>query len=118
MAPKGGIQIQSYKDKLNKLLLKQIRISDEDFVKKYRESRAEGQIMFVMKNIGNGVVTMVITGMVYIIMDVRFCGYDKEDTLLVSLFMGLILGIIISPLRWVIENDRYAQIQEKQRDKT
>lgn len=116
MAPLGGIQIQSYQDIL-KMLLKRIR-NDEDFVKKYQKSRAEGQIMFIMKNIGNGIITMVITGMVYIIKDVRFCGYDKEDTLLVSIIMGIIVGIILSPIRWAIENDRYAQIQEKQRDES
>jgi hypothetical protein len=95
-----------------------IFVNDEKFLMYYQKTRAKGLLKFVAKYASISAIVMIIMGRISIARNMRFYGFEKEDTLLVSIIMGLIAGTLISLLGWAIDNDRYLQIKKKNESKT
>lgn len=87
-----------------------IFVNDEKFLIYYQKTRAKGLLKFIVTNASIYIIVMII---VAVTMNIISCGFVKEGTLLTSLTIGLISGIVVSLLQWVMDNDRYSQIKKK-----
>jgi hypothetical protein len=89
-----------------------IFVNDEKFLIYYQKTRAKGLQKFIVTNTSIYIIVMIIT------MNIISCGYVKEGTLSTSLTIGLISGIVVSLIQWVMGYDRYSQIKKKNESKT
>ncbi len=92
-----------------------IFVNDPKFLIYYQKTRAKGLLKFIVTNTSIYIIVMII---VAITMNIISCGYVKEGTLLTSLTIGLISGIVVSLIQWVMGYDRYSQIKKKNESKT
>jgi hypothetical protein len=90
-----------------------IFVNDEKFLIYYQKIRAKGLLKFIAKYAGISAIVMIIMGRISIARNMRFYGFGKEDTLLISIMFGFVLGIMISLLIWLKDFDKYSRIQKK-----
>jgi hypothetical protein len=90
-----------------------IFVNDEKFLIYYQKTRAKGLLKFVAKYASISAIVMIIMGRISIARNMRFYGFGKEDTLLISIMFGFVLGIMISLLIWLKDFDKYSRIQKK-----
>lgn len=90
-----------------------IFVNDEKFLIYYQKIRAKGLLKFIAKYASISAIVMIIMGRISIARNMRFYGFGKEDTLLISIMFGFVLGIMISLLIWLKDFDKYSRIQKK-----
>jgi len=86
---------------------------DEKFIKSWEKMKNEGILRYTLKNIVVGVIAMGIIGIIFLLNKFSMYGYEQSQTLFVALFMGIIFGLINSLTRYIVGQDRYRQLKEK-----
>jgi uncharacterized ion transporter superfamily protein YfcC len=85
---------------------------DERFIKSWKKTKEDGMLKHVLKTTIITTFMMSIIGIVFILNKRSMYGYDQNQTLAVSLSVGVMLGVLNSLMQWVIGNDRYNRLKE------
>lgn len=94
-------------------ILKLIYSFDEDFIIEWADTRRKGILRYMLRNIIITTAIMGIVGMFFLLNKRSMYGYEQQQTIVVALSQGLVLGIILSLMQWGLGNDRYNRLKEK-----
>ncbi len=105
--------IRIKKNESMRKILKLIHSYDEEFVIEWAVTRRKGIWRHVLKTTIVTTVIMGIIGICFLLSKRSMYGYERNQTMLVALSQGLILGVILSLMLWGLNNDRYNRLKEK-----
>jgi len=77
------------------------------------KNKEKGMLKYIINFTINITFIMCIWGILFKINKLNMFGYDQSQTMLIALMVGVILGLILSLMRWVEYNNRYNKLKEK-----
>jgi hypothetical protein len=101
------------KNKSKRKILRPIHSYDEEFIVEWSETLRKGIWRHVLKTTIVTTVVMWIIGICFLLSKRSMYGYEQNQTMLVALSQGLILGVILSLMQWGLSNDRYNRLKQR-----
>ena len=88
----------------------------ESFTKYWEKQRKKGVLYFFAVNAIWAALTFVIVSFITLNVKGHFFGWERGAAVLAAIIIGLIAGIIASPMKWLIGESRYRDIKNKTDD--
>jgi hypothetical protein len=85
---------------------------DDNFIKSWGNIKMKGLTKYIIKEIITFVVVMEIIGLILNLNSRYMYGFEQNQTIVIALITGSILGAVNALLGWGVYNDRYKKIIE------
>lgn len=105
-------------NKLEPSKLSKLFYSDgKSFVKSWNKKQEKGMLWYILKNIIIMTVIIVIIVMFFLLNKSSMYKDIQSQTLVTDLSQGFIIGLGLCLIKWIIDQNRYRQLKEKEKMK-
>lgn len=86
---------------------------DDSFIKSWKRTEEKGFLSYTIKNVILCTTVMGIVSIFFLLNKRSMFGYEQSQTLRAVLSMGIIFGLIGSPIEWIRNEVRDRRLKEK-----